>query len=139
MRWGSSSDTSCGQPRPQLSAQSVLNPAHQGRGYLHVLRHGEMEVTHPDNTGGLRRVHLDKPSLVFFPYPLPHTFHNAPVAKSDFTCAAIDVEGGQTHPILQALPPALMVPLEDVPSMTPVLELLFSEVDDPPVWASRRG
>ncbi|GAA4902849.1 hypothetical protein GCM10025789_22080 [Tessaracoccus lubricantis] len=50
-----------------------------GRGFLHVLRRGEMEVTHPDDGGGLTKVTLRRPTLLFYPRPLRHAFHNPPV------------------------------------------------------------
>lgn len=103
--------------------------ASPGRGFLHVLRDGEMSVTHQQADGRLETVIVDRPSLLFYPRPLEHAFHNAPTEDSDFACATIDVDGGATHPLLLALPPVVVIPLDAVTTLRPALDLLFSEVD----------
>ncbi|TPW77180.1 AraC family transcriptional regulator [Schumannella soli] len=104
--------------------------AQPGRGFLHVLREGEMEVTHQEPDGRMRRTVVDRPSLVFYPRPLEHAFHNAPTDDSDFACAAVDFEGGATHPLVRTLPSLVVLPLDAVGTLAPALELLFAEVDD---------
>lgn len=105
-------------------------PASRGQGFLHVLRHGELELTHPRADGGTARERITRPSVLFFPRPLDHTFLNAPTADSDFACATIDVDGGATHPLLRTLPPVIVLPLDEVASLSPALDLLFAEVDN---------
>jgi AraC-like DNA-binding protein len=100
-----------------------------GRGFLHVLREGEMSVSHQTPDGRLETIEVVRPSLLFYPRPLEHSFHNAPTDDSDFACASLDVEGGETHPLFAALPPVVVVPLEAVPTLGPALDLLFSEAD----------
>ncbi|MFT3858396.1 MAG: AraC family transcriptional regulator [Aquabacterium sp.] len=100
-----------------------------GHGFLHVLRRGEMEVTHTARSGAPRRVKLKEPTLLFYPRPLAHAFHNAPVEGSDFTCAALHFDGGVHHPLVRALPAMVMVPLHRVPGLGPALDLLFAETD----------
>lgn len=100
-----------------------------GRGFLHVLRQGEMSVTHPARSGPPRRVKVREPSLLFYPRPLAHDFHNAPAEGSDFTCASLDVDGGDQHPLMRALPPLLVLPLREVEGLAPTLALLFAEAD----------
>ncbi|MCD5312059.1 AraC family transcriptional regulator [Kineosporia babensis] len=100
-----------------------------GRGFLHVLRRGEMAVTHQGSGGRLERLQIDRPTLLFYPRPLEHAFHNAPTEDSDFACAALDFDGGRTHPIVRALPPVIVLPLADVAGLDPALQLLFEEVD----------
>jgi len=102
-------------------------PAEPGRGFLHVLRAGRTEVM---REGSREVVVVDEPSLIVFPRALDHDFRNAPTAESDFTCAAFDVDGGRTHPLLQTLPPFLVLPLDAVASLRPALDLLFAEVDE---------
>lgn len=104
--------------------------ARPGRGFLHVLRRGEMAVTHRDTDGTLVRREVQEPTLLLYPRPLEHAFHNAPVDGSDFACATFESDTGDTHPLLRALPPVLVVPLAAVPSLGPALDLLFAEVDD---------
>lgn len=103
--------------------------AQPGRGFLHVLRDGEMTVTHRDAAGTLQRSTVAEPSLLFYPRPLEHAFHNAPTEDSDFACASLEVPEGLTHPLLRALPPVIILPLDAAVTLRPALELLFAEVD----------
>jgi AraC-like DNA-binding protein len=103
--------------------------APEGHGFLHVLRRGEMEVTHQPKSGAPRRVKISEPTLLFYPRPLVHVFHNPPVEGSDFTCAALHFEGGESHPLVRGLPNMVLVPLARVPGLTQSLELLFGETD----------
>jgi AraC-like DNA-binding protein len=104
--------------------------AQPGHGFLHVLRSGEMEVAHAGRNGRLETITVDRPSLVFYPRPLDHAFHNAPVEESDFACATLDFDGGAAHPLVRTLPPVIVVPLEAVGSLGPALDLLFTEIDN---------
>ncbi|WP_136036662.1 AraC family transcriptional regulator [Microbacterium sp. K35] len=104
--------------------------ASRGQGFLHVLRRGELELTYPRVDGGRARERITRPSLLFFPRPLDHTFLNAPTAESDFACATIDVDGGATHPLVRTLPPVMVLPLDEVATLSPALDLLFAEVNN---------
>ncbi len=103
--------------------------AQPGRGFLHVLRRGEMVVTHQARSGAPKRVRVQEPSLLFYPRPLAHDFHNAPTEGSDFTCASLDFEGGATHPLVRALPALVLLPLREVEGLEGALALLFAETD----------
>lgn len=103
--------------------------AQPGRAFLHVLRRGEMVIQHRPKTGPPRRVVVSEPSLVFYPRPLAHDFHNAPVEGSDFTCASLEFEGGASHPLARALPAMLLLPLRQVEGLEQSLALLFAETD----------
>ncbi len=103
--------------------------AQPGRGFLHVLRRGEMVVTHQARSGAPKRVRVQEPSLLFYPRPLAHDFHNAPTEGSDFTCASLDFEGGATHPLVRALPALVLLPLREVDGLEGALALLFAETD----------
>ncbi|GAB3227344.1 AraC family transcriptional regulator [Glycomyces halotolerans] len=104
--------------------------AQPGRGFLHILRRGEMEVTHRGADGRLERRAIDQPSLLFYPRPLEHSFHNAPTEDSDFACATLDFDGGATHPLVRTLPAAIVLPVAAVDSLEPSLDLLFAEIDN---------
>ncbi len=95
-----------------------------------MLRCGEMEVTHRGASGGLEKRQIDEPSLLFYPRPLEHAFHNAPTEDSDFACATLDFDGGSTHPLVRTLPPVIVLPLEAVDTLEPALDLLFAEIDN---------
>ena len=101
--------------------------AQPGRGFLHVMRNGEMEVRHAGATGLVERLWVREPSLVFYPRPLAHDFHNAPAKGSDFVCATLDFEAG--HPLVQALPPLIVLPLAKVDGIGATLALLFGEAE----------
>ncbi|MBA2673482.1 AraC family transcriptional regulator [Ramlibacter sp.] len=102
--------------------------AKPGRGFLHVLRAGEMVLTHQPRTRGVaRRLAVREPTLLFYPRPLAHDFHNAPAEGCDFVCASLDWEGGEQHPLARALPALVVVPLARVPMLGQTLELLFAE------------
>ena len=100
-----------------------------GRGFLHVLRRGEMVVTHQPQAGPPERLQVYEPSLLFYARPLEHFFHNAPTEGSDFTCAALDFDGGASHPLARALPPLVVLPLGAVDGLQQSLDLLFVETD----------
>lgn len=104
--------------------------AHPGRGFLHVLRRGEMVVTHRPRSGVRRRLLVSEPSLLFYPRPLAHDFHNAPVEGSDFACASLEFDGGASHPLARALPALVVLPLQAVPGLEQSLALLFAETDE---------
>lgn len=101
-----------------------------GRGFLHVLRRGEMEMAVTREDGGRDRVRITRPSLLFFPRPTDHTFFNAPTAESDFACATLDFDGGATHPLVRTLPSFVILPLDEITTLGPALDLLFAEVDN---------
>lgn len=100
-----------------------------GRGFLHVLRSGEMVVTHQPLAGPPERLEVREPSLLLYARPLAHYFHNAPVDGADFTCAALDFDGGASHPLARALPPLIVLPLHAVDGLQQALDLLFAETD----------
>lgn len=104
--------------------------AQPGRGFLHVLRRGEMTVSHQGSGGRLERIVVDRPSLLFYPRPLEHAFHNAPTDESDFACATLDFDGGSTHPLVRTLPAVVVLPLDEIATLGSALELLFAEIDN---------
>ncbi len=103
--------------------------ADRGLGYLHVLRRGELEVTHPRATALPKRIRLSEPSVLFYPRPILHSFHNPPVEGADFVCATLDFDGGANNPIARALPPLIAIPLAAIHGLESSLNLLFEEAD----------
>lgn len=104
--------------------------AQPGRGFLHVLRRGEMQLSHQGPDGRLVSREIDQPTLLLYPRPLEHIFHNAPTDDSDFACATLDFEGGSTHPLVRTLPPVIVLPLTAVGTLGSALDLLFAEIDN---------
>ncbi|MFY3382843.1 AraC family transcriptional regulator [Paracidovorax sp. MALMAid1276] len=103
--------------------------AQPGRAFLHVLRRGDMRVTHQPHSGAPRTLRLAEPTLLFYPRPLAHDFHNAPLEGSDFVCATLDFDGGARHPLVQALPSVLALPVARVQGIGQTLQLLFAETE----------
>ncbi len=101
--------------------------AKPGRGFLHVLRRGEMVVTHAAGAGADDRIALDEPTLLFYPRAFEHVFENPPEDGPDFVCATLDFEGGAAHPLAHALPDVLIVPLRAIDGLDRTLDLLFAE------------
>lgn len=102
--------------------------ARPGRGFLHVLRRGEMDMLHRQGTR-LARLHLSEPTLLLFPRAVHHEFINPPRDGSDFTCATLDFDGGSRNPIVQSLPDVIALPLERIEGLGATLDLLFAESD----------
>jgi AraC-like DNA-binding protein len=100
-----------------------------GHGYLHVLRRGQLEVSHPGAQGVPKRMRFDEPALLLYPRPFTHRFHNPPADGPDFTCARLVFDGGIDNPLARALPPLVALPLAQVPGLRAALELLFAETD----------
>ncbi|QQQ40579.1 AraC family transcriptional regulator [Stenotrophomonas maltophilia] len=111
-----------------LCGRQVFEPQ-PGRAFLHILRQGEMEVRHPDGDTALPRLKIDTPSLLLYPQPLHHVFFNSPLDGPDFTCATLDFDGGARNPIVQSLPPVMVVPLAAISELEDTLHLLFTEAD----------
>ena len=108
--------------------------AQPGRGFLHVLRRGELVVTHrrgPAGRGLPVRLALTEPSLLFYPHAAAHVFHTAPRDGADFTCASVHFDGDGQHPLVRALPPLVHLPLAAVPGLDASLALLFQETGQP--------
>lgn len=99
-----------------------------GRGFLHVLRAGQLAVRHPRDSGVPARLVLSEPSLLFYPRALSHRF-DTPAEGSDFVCASLDFEGGEAHPLVRALPPLIALPLARVDGLQHSLGLLFMEAE----------
>lgn len=111
-----------------LCGRHVFEPQ-PGRAFLHILRKGEMEVHHPDTDCITRQLKVTAPSLLLYPRPLRHVFLNAPLDGPDFTCATLDFDGGARNPVVQSLPPVMVVPLSAIGELDGTLHLLFTEAD----------
>lgn len=103
--------------------------AQPGLGFLHVMRRGQMTVTHKARSGAPRKIEVSEPSLLFYPRPLAHDFHNAPREGADFTCATLAFDGGAMHPLARCLPALTVLPLSQMSEMTHTLALLFGEAE----------
>ncbi|MDO8959202.1 MAG: AraC family transcriptional regulator [Candidatus Dechloromonas phosphoritropha] len=101
----------------------------EGHGYLHVLRRGQLKVSHPGTRDVPKSMHLKEPTLLLYPRPMTHRFHNPPLEGSDFTCARLVFDGGERNPLARALPSLIVLPLARISGLHSTLELLFAETD----------
>lgn len=101
--------------------------AKPGRAFLHLLKRGNMVVSHRSADGTPVRVALSEPTLLFYPRAIEHAFENPPVDGSDLVCATLNFEGGSQHPLVAALPPVVVLPLDRVDGLAQTLDLLFAE------------
>ena len=105
-------------------------PAEPGRGFLHVMRRGELELRHGAKHAELpRRLLVTEPTLLFYPRPLTHEFRNPPEDGSDFVCAELEFDGDDRNPLVRALPPLIVLPLARVEGLEPALALLIGETE----------
>lgn len=103
--------------------------AEPGRAFLHVLRRGEVEITHPPRSGAPPTLTLTEPTILFYPRPIEHRFHSAPEDEGDFVCATLDFDGGSGHPLVRALPALVTLRTDRVAGIEQTLSLLFAETE----------
>ncbi|HJV80456.1 AraC family transcriptional regulator [Noviherbaspirillum sp.] len=92
-------------------------------GQLHVVRQGPVIFHHEDQPS----LHIDEPSIVFYPRGLTHQVHVLPTTSATLLCAVITFQGGINNPLAKALPDVLDVPLAQLASLKGTLDLLFAE------------
>lgn len=92
-------------------------------GYLHVIRDGGVEVRQRRG----KALRIEAPTLLLYPRPLWHRFVTDARRGADMACARIAFAGGEAHPVARALPAVVVLPLADLPSVAPTVELLFAE------------
>jgi len=98
-----------------------------GHGFLHILRSGDLTVT--DGRTPIPRA-VTEPSLLFYPRPHDHVFTASFEPGVDLACATLEFDGGDTHPLVRALPDVVTVPIAQVPGLDQSLDLLFTEIDE---------
>jgi len=101
-------------------------PTPLGRGQLHLVRQGTVEVHH----GALEPLRITEPSLLLYPQGLAHRFVTDPHEGADFICADLTFEGGLSSPIAAALPPCVCLPLTALSACEHILTLLFTEAEN---------
>lgn len=92
-------------------------------GQMHLVRAGAMDVIHP----GHPTLHVEVPSLLFYPRPMARRFVTDAERGADLACAELRFEGGAANPIVGALPAVICLPLASIDGTGQVLALLFDE------------
>jgi AraC-like DNA-binding protein len=102
--------------------QVVNFDASELAGHVHVMKSGKVAMT----VRGKQVATIEKPSVLFFPRPCPHAL--VPDEKGcELLCASVDLGVRVRSPLAMALPEVLILPMDDMGSVAPTLDLLFSE------------
>lgn len=96
--------------------------ATENMGQMHLIRRGPLTVYH-----GSEQLHIDTPSLLLYPRPMPHRFESDAHSGADMVCANLVFAGGVNNSIADALPNVVCLSLKDMPDAAVVLQLLFDE------------
>lgn len=96
-----------------------------GRGYLHVLRSGRIELISRHRGP----VELQDPCVVFFMNPTAHRLQLLERSVS-LVCATFEFGLGEGNPLVKALPEMTMVRLADAPLLGLTVQQLFQEADE---------
>lgn len=92
-------------------------------GQIHLVKTGAVDVIYP----GRSTLHINVPSLLFYPRPLARHFVTDPQSGADMVCADLHFDGGAANPIVMALPEVICLPLTSIDGIDQVLSLLFGE------------
>jgi len=100
--------------------------AAEGVAHIHVLRSGQMDVVPAMGD----KIEMREPSLLFFPRPTHHRLLPVEPEGADLICTSIEFGQGTGHPLVQALPPVLVVPFSSAPGMKGILDVFVVEAFD---------
>ncbi|MHC8343666.1 AraC family transcriptional regulator [Pseudomonas sp. RT6P73] len=95
----------------------------QATGHLHLLQAGELTLKLADE----RDLHLNEPTLIFFPRPYRHRLFANEASGTQLVCATLEFDGGSGNALAAALPEYLVLKLDSIPTMAGTLDWLFSE------------
>ncbi|MFP0198873.1 MULTISPECIES: AraC family transcriptional regulator [Pseudomonas] len=95
----------------------------QSCGHVHLLQAGELDVRLADD----REVHVNVPTLMFFPRPYRHRLSAGEEFATQLVCASLSFDGGASNALASALPDYMILRLDDAPSMSVTLEWMFTE------------
>ncbi|MFY2763918.1 cupin domain-containing protein [Arenimonas sp. MALMAid1274] len=101
-------------------------PLREHLGQLHLVKQGTVVVHHAAG----KPITIARPSLLVYPRPCAHKFVIDSHEGAELACADLGFEAGAQHPLVAALPDALCLPLAELGSARPLLDLLFEEAFD---------
>lgn len=94
-------------------------------GHLHVVKNGQMRLDLP----GGRCLQIDTPSVLLLPRPCAHTM--IPDASGvELVCGTIDLGLAEQSPLALSMPEFLVIPIAEMPSIAPTLQLIYGEAFD---------
>lgn len=96
-------------------------PSHGAQ--MHLIRRGEIEIIHP----GRATLQISAPSLLLYPRPLARRFVTDTRRGADLVCADLQLDGGASNPVANALPDVTCLALDELRGADQVLTLLFNE------------
>ena len=91
-------------------------------GQLHVIKRGDVVIDY----GQRKRERIDTPSVLFYPRPLRHRFVTDREIGADMACANVSFNMGSVNPLAQALPPVVIIALQELEADA-LLDTLFRE------------
>ena len=92
-------------------------------GYIHLLRAGRLRVSSPLHADFA----LEGPCVLFYPRAAAHHFVAETGDAPDLVCAGVELGAGAGDPLALALPVVTLLPLDRVPQLATLLDLLFAE------------
>ncbi|WP_150634520.1 AraC family transcriptional regulator [Pseudomonas fluorescens] len=95
----------------------------QACGHVHLLQAGALNVRLADD----REVHVDVPTLMFFPRPYRHRLSAHEEFSTQLVCASLSFDGGASNALASALPDYMFLRLDETPSMAVTLDWMFTE------------
>lgn len=97
----------------------------EGTGYIHVLRSGVLDIIETNR----EKITLKEPSLIFSVRAQAHQMFGGHREGAELVCASIKFQTGAKNPVLEALPPVIILPLSSVQGLDSFVDVLFSEAD----------
>ncbi|CAK4074968.1 AraC family transcriptional regulator [Vibrio sp. 16] len=94
------------------------------QGHLHVLNAGHLKLVNGEGKAQL----FTQPCVIYLPSSAPHTIE-AVGEVVELVCANVEYRAGKMNPLLSALPELIVIPFESAPSLTSVVDMLFTESD----------
>ena len=92
------------------------------QGHIHVIKRGNVRVESSRHPTLL----IDEPSVFFYMNPTRHRLIPTD-GEVETVCASLEFGAGLGNPLARALPEIMVIRLQDMPSLTLSLQLLFQE------------
>lgn len=101
--------------------------AEQNVGHLHFVSRGPVTMEHQDGSS----ITAVEPTIIFYPRAFSHRLVVQPGVQAELICANVLFREAKSNPFALAMPPWLIVPLQDAQSIGDVITLLRAETSTP--------